>query len=671
MKRWIVTLAALALLLLPTTAWAAHLPDDVIAGSDAYLWNWHDGDLTCTAVATERAEVVVKVPQIRLLAAHGDEAYCLLDTADACLITVDVSGDTSEQMLQLPGQILKMDADAEHFYFLVQDGPGTASLYRQARVAAAQAEKIAVDGWKNEHIADFDVYDGILLAYEPYIDDDGEIVLAAIDTATDEVCSVVRSLSNALAVQVGFRREGAVYAYAYCGESLDCQLRLINMSTGTDWIVARTDVMGMENPYALGETGLPRTLQQMTRTADALYLCARTNERFSYPIQLPPEDYYDDKLVIVEGYSQLDPTFERAVQLFHQRYPEIEVCVRDGLDSYDAGVALESGEPGYDVLVRQGMGWKPGQVLAQDGIVMNLAESPEITALLPEYLDMFDSFYTGDALYAVPIQFYATTWKMNGTLLEQMGLDLPEYDWTWDEFFALADRVREYNELNGENVLLLEGGSGGSNEMIDQININAIDWDAHAANFQTEEYEALLSRWTQLEQEGLIAEGGEGTGTRLIKVMRDQGYSELTGGHLVLTPRFEGENRYEIDARYVSVNASSRHAEAAAHFVACLMQPESVKAQPMEARGQMLLDTKGYAEDGFDYGQPDERGRQMWRALLADCAVAQPAKSLYREQMFTMLPQLRAGEMTAAEFLAESQRLAEAAIAAYMQAGGE
>lgn len=671
MKRWIMALAACALLLLPATAWAAVLPDDVIAGSDAYLWNWRDGELFCTKVESGAAEVIAKAPQIRLLAAHGDEAYCLLDAPDDCLITVDTSGDTAERVLQLPGEIVKMDADADFFYFLVADASGAASIYRQVRGADAQAEKLAAEGWTNEHIADFDVHDGILLAYEPYIADDGEIALTAIDTATGEVCGLVHSLNDALAVQVAFRQNGAVYAYAYCSDSLDCRLKLIDMSAGTDWIVARADVMGMDNPYALGETGLPRMLRQMTRTADMLYVSAQSGQVFAYPIAPPTEDYYDDKLVIAEAYSQLDPTFERAVRLFQQKYPDMDVCVRNDLDSYDMGIALESGKPGYDLMVWEGMSWKPGQILAQQGAVLNLAEVAEIVALLPEYLDMFDSFRTGDTLYAVPIQFYATTWQINGTLLDKMGLELPRFDWTWAEFFNLAERVRQYNERTGENILLLEGSSGRSNEMIDQINVNAIDWDAHAANFQTAEYEALLAQWTQLEQEGLIVEGGEGTGERLIKVRRNQNYSELTGGRLTLTPRFEGESRYEIDARYVSVNASSRHAEAAAYFVACLMQPESVKAQPMEACGQMLLDDAGYAEDGFDYGQPDERGRQMWRALLANCAVAQPAKSLYREQMFGMLPQLRVGDISAKEFLAESQRLAKEAIAAYARSDGK
>ena len=57
-----------------------------------------------------------------------------------------------------------------------------------------------------------------------------------------------------------------------------------------------------------------------------------------------------------------------------------------------------------------------------------------------------------DGLYALPYESVPNLMFVNKTLLQQMGIETPDSDWSWEDFYKICESIRLHNE-SSENQL--------------------------------------------------------------------------------------------------------------------------------------------------------------------------------------------------------------------------
>lgn len=96
----------------------------------------------------------------------------------------------------------------------------------------------------------------------------------------------------------------------------------------------------------------------------------------------------------------------------------------------------------------------------------------------------------GDVRLAVPSYQFVKGIFVNKTLLDDLGIDIPDYDWTWDEFYDLCEEVQDAGEnSNGDKVFAINGYYGELNWEAtmapqDDKTIGYYSWDGEKFNFE-------------------------------------------------------------------------------------------------------------------------------------------------------------------------------------------
>ena len=126
-----------------------------------------------------------------------------------------------------------------------------------------------------------------------------------------------------------------------------------------------------------------------------------------------------------------------------------------------------------------------------------------------EYSFSRQAFTTPGGLYGLPTNIYLFAWAVNENLAREMGIALPEYGWTWDDFFAMADEVERYNAENGTEWLLLSDNSFLIPSLFQQYGCENNDIWNGAANYTDEYFIELADKWLSAYQRGLVGKSDD------------------------------------------------------------------------------------------------------------------------------------------------------------------
>ncbi len=695
MKKWIVALLCIALTALKPYALADETAvlraeaDRLFAASNDAIWCWKDGSLTRQDASGGEAVEVAQPGGVRQLAAFGENAYCLMGQGNRQHVReISPEGETlAVYPVDAGWHVRQLAADADALYLLAEAGEyarqasgdpelaSHASVYRVRREAPDAPERLAAGGWDNEGISCISVRDGLLAAYEGFDPEadasaDPQNQLAVVELAAGRLLYAPVQVELCELAINGFCGD-ALYAYGLYSREYENRLMQVDCSTGAVLAAAefvpeweREDDIFTEFRAALPE--LPERSAGLQRTADAVWtLDVQQGTLASVPASLPDEEEFADALVLVDCDIYQQERFAAAVERFHERYPDMRIVLRRSDCGEKIPRLLEARARGFDVIFTSGMASRPEAVMARQGLLLDLREIPDFDALRGAYLDVFDSFRVGDVQYAAPVQFWGSPWRMDGELAEALSIEMPGADWTWDDLFAMGDAVREYNEANGASVALCREPYWNQSALVTQMNLNAVDWERLEGRYDAA-WGELLRKWAALYAEGLITM--DDSAKALFRVEDAVMYGDLGSEAWVVPPRLDEERDRcpTIHAARASVAAGSAHRAEAEWFVACLLNPEAVKATPLEEAGQILRDAEGYAPADFTgMVMPGEANCRMWRELVERSAPEQKLGGLYRTQMFELLPRLLAGEISAEEFLRQSQAALDAALAEY------
>ncbi len=145
---------------------------------------------------------------------------------------------------------------------------------------------------------------------------------------------------------------------------------------------------------------------------------------------------------------------EEVVALFKEEYPDVKIEFQSGIRpiDYEEWVSQQIIEDQLpDVLM------VPSQLLStwsNNGTLNELSKFVEKDefALDKYYENSWREGIEKDGLYALTYESVPNLMFVNKTLLQQMGIETLDSDWSWEDFYKICDSIRLHNE-SSENQL--------------------------------------------------------------------------------------------------------------------------------------------------------------------------------------------------------------------------
>ena len=411
------------------------------------------------------------------------------------------------------------------------------------------------------------------------------------------------------------------------------------------------------------------TCSALCATKTALFTLSADRTQLSY-IPLTELGSADNTLYLVNCTEDLDEgRMAAAVDLFHQRYPGVNIVQRWIDDPRDLTTALMSGDQQIDVIfVQEDMLTSSSVHLLKSGATLPLQQFDCIEALpWDAYAFSRGALTVGDSLYGLPFAIEFFPWAVNDLLLEEMGLALPEEGWTWDEFFTLADAVDAYNQEHDTEWLLLDDSCFILPALFYQYgNENNDLWNG-TADYNNEDFIKLVRQWQSLVSRGLVEDSGmswmEPREDALLTICAGMSNQNLGSAHWILPPKLDSGYSFPLDMTTMQISSNSKHPEMAAWFMACCFSPESLHSEPISFQPLLMKDWRRYPDSGEPAWDEDEilseANIELWLTALAEGDSLIWYHDLYRDQWREFYPALLDGTLTPEAFAAACQQRAD------------
>ena len=358
--------------------------------------------------------------------------------------------------------------------------------------------------------------------------------------------------------------------------------------------------------------------------------------------------------------------FEKAAELFHARYPDTKILQRRIDDARVLATEIMAGGEGADIVgLQDSFMTVSAAILLKNGALVDLNRFPEFAALKENCLDIFGFVTIDGRWYAVPEEIEEHLFRVNTTLAEKIGWQIPSGRWSMDDFWELALRVKRMNEETEEHIFVLQDDSFLMPYFFHAYQANHVDAFAGRADYDTQAYINLLTRWKELNENGLVCQSPD----RVNPKMRADALlytcrcplSVLGEDTCILPPCESDASKYPVYGGVLSINANTPHMEEAVYFMRCYLSPEALERQYALRDGCWLKEGQAASDPLFIETVSDENVT-LWSAVLENGAPELYLLDISREQYKTLFPALLEGRISPERFAAVSQQLADMAL---------
>ena len=366
----------------------------------------------------------------------------------------------------------------------------------------------------------------------------------------------------------------------------------------------------------------------------------------------------EDRNQIVILNASNNSRMKTAITMFREKYPHMEVVLKETSDSRTIGTWMMSktGEVDIVATIELYLPMTTYQYYSA-GAIDDLSQYPVIMQHMEAYrADQFGALMIDDAFLAVPEYLNPTAWKVNDELASEMNISVPQGEWTWSDFAEIGRQIKAYNEVHGTKYYLLLDNLYAP-YILKQLNANAADIVAGSSNYSSATYSEGMTAWVEMVQEGLIADRRKNiTAVAIFSFDTMLDYGSLRQEHYIIPPAFDSETKYPLSVNALMINANSRHKEEAAYFLSCYFAPENVAVAGLEDIGPWLKDDSQQVSVVTDPSKAvSVANKDLWLALLRRGTMDMGIGEIKREQWNVLYPQLIEGEITVEQFLNSCQ----------------
>lgn len=140
---------------------------------------------------------------------------------------------------------------------------------------------------------------------------------------------------------------------------------------------------------------------------------------------------HDYTLELLDMYTELNPhiTFE----------PEYS-----GWGDYWTKLSYQAAANELPDIMQMGIGWAESDSLVKAGMFADLSKYEDSDLNLSGISEsLLSTGYVDEKLYGVPISFNALSFIYDPDILESAGVEVPEYGYTWDDYYEICKKIEE------------------------------------------------------------------------------------------------------------------------------------------------------------------------------------------------------------------------------------
>lgn len=612
------------------------------AVSDEYVWIISEDTISvCDELLSETlCEFENPYDNLRV-AAYGDRLYVLHAENDEYAVSeIMTTGEEGRSwIITAEATPLQIEATEKYIYILSNDAGDADAEYG----AYGTMTRVSLDGGAGEaicadnYVSCFSVYNDTILAYDYFA---GEIFV--YDGAANEYV-YEKALDN------------VEFCHTYNGEY-----------------------------FCLGAQGAGSTIYKIDMEKDAINEAYKTadwlagmrgNGKYIYTVKTE-----EDTLCVIscDGGSASDGALKVgcfmyipddlnvgvAVDEFGKKYPDVEIEYIVYEDETVMYTDMMSGEADIDVYFLQDAGLVNPNAMYNGGALMDLSTSEAVAGAYGQLINMDGLTMYNGAMICVPRNAWVYMFEVNVPLFEEMGLDIPQNGWTWNDFFALGAQVEKLRD-EGNDIFLLY--NEGYSALTEQFYINAI-YNGSVDCFDAD-YTAALTEWKEFIKQGLIVPFSEA-----VPYMPENallGYTFTThanygyvttgkGNGFVMTPRLNEQTGTVVTVMSVCVSSTTDMPEIAEAFAASFIEEPTVSnGLSIGTIGDIRKEPGQSYEpvDNFDYPSTDDE--LVWREILEDGVMRWSCGDLFDYAALTLYDMYINDEITIDEYGSMAQERAD------------
>ncbi len=359
--------------------------------------------------------------------------------------------------------------------------------------------------------------------------------------------------------------------------------------------------------------------------------------------------------------------FQKAVELFNAKYPNVRVEERFIDDPRVIATEIMAGAEGIDLLgIQDSFMTISASMLLKNGALADLNRYPELVKLKDDCLDIFGYVTIDGRWYAVPETAEVHLFEVNTDLAGQLCWQLPGGRWSISEFMELARRVKQWNEGAERHIYLLQEDTFLMPWFFHEFQANHVDIFGGKADYDSEEYIELLKMYKWLNDNDLVCKSytsikPEMRSDALFFSNRFAGPELLGEGSFILPPSETDVSKYPVYGCLLSLNANTPHMDEAVYFLYCYMSREALELQNGLSWGYWLKDGE-LTQFAYSFTSISAENIALWNTVLENSCPELYIYDISREQYKTLFPALLDGEISAERFAAISRRMADMAL---------
>lgn len=320
-------------------------------------------------------------------------------------------------------------------------------------------------------------------------------------------------------------------------------------------------------------------------------------QRINLTIGIFVENYWD--VPTSDAYA----IFDAAIEEFESEHYNVSVSYYSGFqqdeyEEYIAELALLGELPDVFMIMKEDF-----PTYAQLGLLEDLTSYvSEYNIVLDEayYQTAYESGIYKDTLYALPFESVPTLMVVNKTLLEENGYEIPDENWTWDEFYELCEALTI--DSDGDGIIDQYGSYNYTWEDAAYTNGVTLFNDDGTLNIDTEELEesikfakSILDLTYTLD----VTSQDFDEGYVVFQPMLYAEYSAYTPYpyrvekssnfemEIIPLPTQDGEmGSYQVDTLLIGMSSTSKNADYAFEFLQLLCNNDEIQSMIYtESRG--------------------------------------------------------------------------------------
>ncbi len=609
------------------------------AVSNSYIWTIEEGGKT---FYYDNQKVKTKAPDIsdaKRVSAYSNSLYCVTQQGEILIVTAG-SEEASHYPITADLDIRQIEAADGILYILAaEQGSADFQVYAADPYGIRFYFPLSIDGWENSNISSIAYYNGYLCAYSSKA---GRLALISfLEDTNGKLVYPTVTVDDLQYVQVGETAGDIIHIYALNDPSKQIQLWDINALTG--------EKISAGLPF-------PENAMGLRRNRNALFVLGdEGKELYEIPIHTQNESRTLTLKNFIGEVSSPDPRLKKAMELFYQKYPDVELVSDFITDVRVLSAGVMAGAPGYDVITVQ-ENWTniPSILMFKAGALENLYDYECVKEKAEKISDIITPLVIDGQLVSVPDTIIPFTWSIDTELEQRLDISVPRDGWSWDMFFDLAAKIKEYNETNKTNYYLIHDNQDVLPYFLKMYNDNYVDAYNGTAAYNSEEFVRLLEKWVEICKDNLVlfrTDDGSNNALLHVKLLPyEETREDIT---LLLPPVFEEGNRYPARIASICLNSNSPMKEEGAYFLSCWISEEALSSYVTISNNGYLLDSAAVSSNALEGNQG------VWQYMLKHTVNDYYIGDLYKDQWQTLYPQLINGKITPLQYAQTCQRRAE------------